>query len=112
MQSLGLQKRLFEMITANIPANISLVDALGNLLGISNDSAYRRLRGDTALTIEEVALICKQFNISFDSLSNIGTFQSVSFSYNPMKSDQRLHGLPKIASQRRKNQLPGQKTNK
>lgn len=51
-----------------IPAHLSLVDELSDLLEISSDSAYRRIRGEKALSIDEVIKICEHFRISFDSL--------------------------------------------
>jgi hypothetical protein len=57
----------------------SLVFELSELLGISTDSVYRRLRGETWLTTEEIAVLCKHFNLSFDivseNLSGKTTFQ-------------------------------------
>ncbi len=82
----NLQKQLFEHLQGAMPENISLVDALGELLGISNDSVYRRLRCETALTIDEVATICKHYKISFDYLAHLGDFHSVSFAYRPLKT--------------------------
>ena len=69
-----------------LPPNISLVDALADLLQLSNDSAYRRLRGETALSIEEISAICRHFKISFDSFINAGADGQVNFSYHPMNS--------------------------
>ena len=69
-----------------LPTNISLVDALADLLQLSNDSAYRRLRGETALSIEEISAICKHFKISFDSFIHASTDGQVGFTYHPMNS--------------------------
>lgn len=41
---------------------------LSELLGVNLDAAYRRMRGDTALTFDEIQRICKHYNISFDSV--------------------------------------------
>ena len=60
----------------------SYVDELADLLQISQDSMYRRIRGKTALSINEVAILCKHYNISFD-LFNQKT-DNVTFSYNVM----------------------------
>jgi len=67
-----------------LPPHISVVDEIADLLEISNDSAYRRMRGETALTIEEIALICKKFNISFDTFIQQQDSSYVNFRYNPM----------------------------
>ena len=49
-----------------IPPNDSLVPVLADLLENSPDSIYRRMRAETALTFEEIKLICNHFKISFD----------------------------------------------
>lgn len=81
------QSILMQRIKAGLPGNISLVDELADLFNVSNDSAYRRIRGETALSIEEIALLCKHFKISFDSFisSNSGT-NTVSFSYQQLSA--------------------------
>ena len=44
---------LMQRIKEALPKNISLVDELADLLKISNDSAYRRMRGQTDLSVEK-----------------------------------------------------------
>lgn len=78
------QTIFMQRIKAALPANISLVDELADLLEVSNDSAYRRIRGETALSIEEIAAICKHFKISFDSFINSSNDQFVNFFYHPL----------------------------
>jgi hypothetical protein len=48
----------------------SLATELSDLLGVNADAAYRRMRGETALTFDEIQKICLHFNISFDSIIN------------------------------------------
>lgn len=76
-----------QRIKAAMPSNISLVDELADLLNVSNDSAYRRIRGETALSIEEIAAICKHFKISFDSFINSSNDQFVNFFYHPLSNN-------------------------
>lgn len=64
----NLQLHLFEDIKSRLPSHLSMVDELGDLLQISADSAYRRMRGEKALDIRELALVAKHFNVSLDSL--------------------------------------------
>jgi hypothetical protein len=80
------QTELMHRIKEMLPSNISFVEELSDLLGISNDSAYRRIRGETALSIEEIALICKKFKISFDSFINSTDAGMVTFSYKPLSN--------------------------
>ena len=45
-------------------------DELGALLDISKDSAYRRMRGDTLLTFNEIRKISQHFGASLDTFFN------------------------------------------
>jgi len=51
-----------------MPGHISVVHEISELLGISYDSAYRRLRGDKDLSIEEMKLLSQKYRISVDSV--------------------------------------------
>jgi len=75
-----LQINFLNKIKELLPISSSFVDELAEILDVSNDSVYRRIRGDTALTINEVATLCEHFNISFDFFTK--TSENVSFSYN------------------------------
>ncbi len=81
LESAQLQfiKRLKDLI----PSNHSLADVMADLLQVSNDSAYRRIRGDTSLTLDEVAILCKHFNITLDT-ANSEFKGSVTFRYRPL----------------------------
>lgn len=70
-----------------VPPNHSFVDELADLLQVSNDSAYRRIRGETALSIDEVVTLCNHYKISFDSFSkqNRG---SVTFNCNSLDNQE------------------------
>jgi hypothetical protein len=63
-----IQKNLFEQIRNRLSPNISLVYEISELLGLSYDSAYRRMRGQKELSLEEVGKICLHFGISIDEL--------------------------------------------
>jgi hypothetical protein len=80
------QLRLMQQLKESIPPNVSLVDELADLLTLSNDSAYRRIRGETQLSIDEIALICKRFQLSFDAFINSTDDSLVSFSYHKLNS--------------------------
>lgn len=63
-----LQKVLFEQIRERFPADASFVHEISELLGISYDSAYRRIRGEKALNIIDLQKLATAFNISIDAL--------------------------------------------
>ena len=65
---IGIQTLFFESIRQRLPGHISLVNELSEVLGISYDSAYRRLRGDKKLSIEEMRMLSRKYRISIDSL--------------------------------------------
>lgn len=71
-----IQQQLFQFIKTKLPADASVADEVAKLLDISNDSAYRRMRGEKQITFEELYKIAVHYNISLDQLMNI---QSGSF---------------------------------
>jgi len=80
---MDIQNKLFEQIKAKLSPDIPLGKALMEDLGLSRDSAYRRSRGETALTPEEIRLLCTKYEISFDKILGVSG-QSVTFQFNPI----------------------------
>ena len=66
----SMQEILFQSIRNRLAPNISFVHDLSELLGISYDSAYRRIRGEKELSLEELKTICLHYKISIDALFN------------------------------------------
>ena len=66
MTDLDLQKELFNYIKTAVPPHIAMVDAVADLLNISHDSVYRRMRGEKPITLDELKLLCEHFHISLD----------------------------------------------
>ena len=60
------QINFFKRIKETVPPHFSLVDEVADILKLSNDSAYRRLRGETALSIDELKLLCNHFHVSLN----------------------------------------------
>jgi hypothetical protein len=85
-----IQQRLLEIIKDVVPDKYSLVNELSEILKISNDSVYRRLRGETLLNIDEIQILCQYFNISFDSITGNDQTGLVSFQYQPIKDKKEL----------------------
>jgi hypothetical protein len=65
------QDFLFQRIREMVPQHVSLVDAVSEILSVSSDSAYRRIRGETPLVLEEAKLLCHHFHLSLDQLLNV-----------------------------------------
>jgi hypothetical protein len=77
MDSQNLQTTLFEHIKKSLAPHLSLVDEVAELLSISNDSAYRRIRGEKPLTFEELKKLAIHYRLSLDALLNLRTDSTV-----------------------------------
>lgn len=80
-------KQLLELLRDKNEGNVSVAKDLCDILDMSSDSVYRRLRGEVDFTLTEVAKIATHYGISVDALVT-GMSTSSSFSYNNMY-DQR-----------------------
>lgn len=88
MDALSTQLAFLNNIKTSLPATISLVDELAELLNTSNDSAYRRLRGDIILSVDELIKICNHFKISFEITPQTSAGNIATFSYNKLKDEE------------------------
>jgi hypothetical protein len=79
MNKTDIQHNFFESIKASLPRNMSLADVVATVLEISNDSAYRRIRGEKMLSLEEIQLLCNHCKISVDEVLSLQT-NATSFS--------------------------------
>ena len=41
------------------------------MLGISSDSAYRRMRGEKTISLEELQILCTHYKVSIDHLMGL-----------------------------------------
>lgn len=62
------QITLFRQMEAVLPAQASLATAISDTLDISIDSAYRRIRGETELSIGEACRLCQAYELSLDAI--------------------------------------------
>jgi transcriptional regulator with XRE-family HTH domain len=76
MEASNVQVSFFNHIKTMLPAHLSLVDEVADLLSISNDSAYRRIRGEKPISLEEMQKLATHFKISLDQFLHL---QSDSF---------------------------------
>lgn len=74
-----LQQKLFQHIKTLLPPHLSIVDEVANLLNISNDSAYRRIRGEKPISLDEVQLLASTYKFSLDQFLHL---ESDSFIFN------------------------------
>ena len=79
MESTGIQVAFFQHIKTLLPEHIALVDAIADILNISNDSAYRRIRGEKPISLEEMQMLAAHYKISLDQFMHL---QSDSFIFS------------------------------
>ena len=65
------QEFLFQRIKELLPPQVSLVDAVAEILHISSDSAYRRIRGETPVVLDEARELCRHYKLSLDQVLNV-----------------------------------------
>ena len=73
MDATGIQHLFFQHIKAAIPGHISMAEDVAEVLNISNDSAYRRIRGEKQLSFEEIKLLCLLYKLSLDQFLHLQT---------------------------------------
>lgn len=78
MTAAGLQVQLFQYAKTKLGADASLVDDVAEALGISTDSAYRRIRGEKPVSFEELYTLCTRYRLSLDTLFQLQT-DTISF---------------------------------
>lgn len=67
----AIQVSFFQNLKAKISGFSSVVDEVAEILDISVDSAYRRIRGEKLLNLNEIALLSQKFNLSIDQILSI-----------------------------------------
>lgn len=94
-----IQEYLFQRIKESLLPGNSLVDVVAEKLHLSQDSAYRRIRGETLLVLEEARTLCDAYNISLDELlqlrGNSVVFQTASMDEEGMDFKSYLKGILK-----------------
>ena len=71
MEPANTQQLLFNHIKGLLPQHLTLVDVIADVLHISNDSAYRRIRGEKPISLDEVRVLATHFKISVDQLLHL-----------------------------------------
>lgn len=89
MSTIELQQYLFQFLKSRHYTNTKqlFVDELADLLSLSTDSMYRRIRGETELTLGELRKLCQQYQISMDKLLN-SDVDTVLFHYDDTPPEQ------------------------
>lgn len=100
MDTYQSQEFLFQRIREVLPRDQSLVDVTAAILNISSDSAYRRIRGETPIVLDEVRVLCQHFKLSLDQVMSVKPgsvlFQDVRINLENYSYIQYLEGLLKL----------------
>lgn len=64
----SIQTTFLNQVKRNLSPHLSFVDELAEALNISRDSAYRRIRGETILSLDEAKTLYNRFGVSIDVL--------------------------------------------
>ena len=80
------QVKFLDKIKYLLPDNISLVESLAQTLDLSNDSVYRRIRGEKDISFAELVKLCHHYKLSLDSAVEFES-SSVTFTYNGMSPE-------------------------
>jgi hypothetical protein len=93
------QEFLFQRIKELLPPHSSLVDKVAEILNVSSDSAYRRIRGETPVVLDEARELCGFFKLSLDQILNVQSnstlFQNVRINISNYKYETYLKELIK-----------------
>lgn len=92
-----LQQAFFATLKNTLPAHLSMVDEIAEVLNIGNDSVYRRIRGEKLVNISELKLLCDHFNISLDQVLQIQNdavvFRAPGINVEVIEFEQYLNGI-------------------
>ncbi len=76
----NFQRLFLDALQERYETRNTLVEELSELLKLGKDGIYRRLRGDTMLSMEELFFLSKHYEISLDEL-NYGGEPKINFTY-------------------------------
>lgn len=78
-----IQDVFIQKLKESLPPSIGIAEEIAELLDISIDSSYRRIRGETDLSINEIQKITAKHKISLDNIfSSLG--DTVTFTYTKL----------------------------
>ena len=82
-----IQVKFFERLRQSAPQNVSLANDIADVLEISADVAYRRMRGESILSMDELVKLCRHYKISPDVIANPDD-TSATFTFRKMIHDE------------------------
>ena len=85
-EGINVQKKFFNELKSKMPTNLSMANLVADELNISIDSAYRRIRGESNLSLKEFDLLSSKYAISTEAILS-KTCDSIHFSYRSISPD-------------------------
>ena len=92
----GIVNELITAMKERIPKGQNLANSLADILYMGKEAVYRRLRGEVAFTIDEVALLSKKLGISIDQIIGNHLSNRVTFDMNLLHSPNTLESYYEI----------------
>lgn len=88
-----LNEKIILAIRKHVPKNQKIVNYLMELLDLSKESSYRRMRGEKGFTMEEIYQIAQNLNLSIDEIVGVGTNERVFFDLQADTSSDPIHAF-------------------
>ncbi len=65
-KAIEIQKKLLELVFKSSERRQDIIDVLGELFHVGRANIYKKVRGDTLLSLPEIIAVMQRFHISFD----------------------------------------------
>lgn len=83
-----IQLKFFERLKLSAPQNMSLANEIADVLKISTDGVYRRMRGESVLSMDELVLLCHHYKIPAENIIASDETTSATFQFRKMIQDE------------------------
>ncbi|MCD7973466.1 MAG: hypothetical protein LUG18_12555 [Candidatus Azobacteroides sp.] len=80
--NMNLNGQLVDAIRVAVPHGTNIANLLMDMLCISKDAVYRRIRGDVSFTLEELSVLSEKLNISLDNVLGLANKERGIFNLN------------------------------
>lgn len=82
-----IQIKFFENLKLSVPKNISIANDIAEILQISTDGAYRRMRGESILSMDELVKLCNYYKISSEIFTSLDS-NSANFTFRNIMNNE------------------------
>ncbi len=95
----NLHEELIKLLKEQTPTEENPVNVLMESLNISKEAAYRRLRGEIQLTLDEAIILAKKLEVSLDNLLEIYWENKYTFHISPIEINSSIKEYHKTLSE-------------